>query len=126
MKRRTPKRHRISIQRRSDTKESLDVRPTYRDLVTRYSASVRDESQREFTAALHVQSEKRLFIEIRDPHVTDDDPNMPQEIAATIDRVIWHKPTGDKVLGIVSVLAGENVHDDITLVCVETSEHLTE
>lgn len=119
---RVPRRHRISIQRSTDTKDSFgEARPNYRNLVTRYPASVRDESQREFNSTLHVQSEKRIFIEIRDPHVRDDDPQQPQEIV-TSDRVVWHKPTGDKVLDIISVLAGENLHGDITIVCLEQSD----
>jgi head-tail adaptor len=109
-----PKRHRISIQRRTDTLDGFgEGTPAWINRVDRYAARVRDDSQREFTEALQVQSEKSLHVEIRDPRI---------EIT-TKDRVIWHKPTGDLTIDIKALLAGENLHGDITLIC---SEHSTE
>lgn len=108
------KRHRISIQRRTDATNAYgEAVATWSDLVTRYSARVRDDSQREFTANLQVQSDKRIHFEIRDPRQT----------LTTKDRVIWHAAAGDRTLDINAVLAGENIGRDLVLVC---SEHSTE
>lgn len=106
------KRHRISIQRRTDTHDGYgEAVPTWADLVTRYSARVRDDSQREFTANLQVQADKTIHIEIRDP----------RQVLTTKDRVIWHAAAGDRTFDIKAVLAGENIGRDITLMCVEHS-----
>lgn len=106
------KRHRISIQRRTDSTDGYgEAVPTWFNVVTEYSARVRDDSQRESMANLQVQAPKILHIEIRDPR---------QQITP-LDRVIWHAAEGDKTLDIKAVLSGENVHKDLTLMCVEHS-----
>lgn len=105
-------RHRVSIQRRTDTPNAYgEGVPTWVNLVSRYPARVRDDSQREFTANFQVQADKTLHITIRDPR---------QEIT-TKDRVVWHKPSGDKILDIKAVLAGENIGRELTLMCIEHS-----
>jgi head-tail adaptor len=109
------KRHRISIQRRTDTPNAYgEAVATWADLVTRYSARVRDDSQREYTAQMQVQSEKTIHVEIRDPRV----PLM------TKDRVTFtHPVNGAAVYDIRAILQGENIGRDLVLVC---SEHSTE
>lgn len=107
-------RHRISIQRRTDTLDGYgEGQPTWTAILSRYSARIRDDSQREFTAGLQVQDEKTIHIEMRDPR----QPITPK------DRVIWHAAGGDRTFDIKAVLAGENVGRDLTLMC---SEHSTE
>jgi SPP1 family predicted phage head-tail adaptor len=106
------KRHRISIQRRTDTPDGYgEAVPAWADLVTRYSARIRDDSQREFTANLQVQDAKTIHIEIRDPRLA----------LTPKDRVIWHAASGDRTLDVKAILAGENIGRDITLMCVEHS-----
>lgn len=108
-------RHRISVERRSDT--LLDgygeCQPIWTAILSRYPARVRDDSQREFTAGLQVQAEKTVHVEIRDP----------RQVITTKDRVIWHAADGDRTFDIRAALAGENVGRDLTLMC---SEHSTE
>lgn len=106
-------RHRITIERKTGT-----TRDTFNQTVenwvaiaTRISARVRDDSQREVTAQLQVQSPKIRHVEIRD---------IRQEIK-TVDRVRWHALGGDKIFDIKEVLAGENAKRDITLMCTEHS-----
>ena len=104
------KRHRISIQRRTDTADAYgEAVAVWSDLVTRYSARVRDDTQREFTGNLQVQADKTIHIEIRDP----------RQALTTKDRVVWHAAGGDRTLDIKAVLAGENNRRDIILMCVE-------
>jgi SPP1 family predicted phage head-tail adaptor len=108
-------RHRISIERRTDTFDEYgEGQPTWSALLDNYAARVRDDSQREFTSAMQVQAEKSIRIEIRDPRV---------EIT-TKDRVTFEHPTlGAKTYDIRAVLAGENIGRDLVLVC---SEHSSE
>lgn len=107
-------RHRISIQRRTDTLDGYgEGQPTWTAILSRYSARIRDDSQREFTAGLQVQDEKTIHIEMRHPRI---------EITGK-DRLIWHKAAGDRIYDIRAPLAGENVGRDLTLMC---SEHSTE
>ncbi len=106
------KRHRISIQRRLDEKDAFNEGiPSWTDIVTRYSARVRDDSQREFTANLQVQDDKTVHIEIRDP----------RKGVKVKDRVIWHAETGDRIYDLKAVLGAENTGRDLTLICVEHS-----
>lgn len=103
-------RHRITIQRRTDALDAYgEAQPTWAALVSNYPARVRDDSQREFAAAMQVQAQKSIHIEIRDPRI---------EIT-TKDRVIFDARTFD----IQAVLGGENVGRDLVLIC---SEHSTE
>lgn len=108
-------RHRISIERRTDSFDSYgEGQPTWAALVSNYPARVRDDSQREFTAQLQVQSEKTIHVEIRDPRIA----------LTTKDRVTFtHPVNGASVFDIRAILGGENVGRDLTLMC---SEHSTE
>jgi len=105
-------RHRITIQRRTDTLDGYgEGQPTWTALLSRYPARVRDDSQREFTAGLQVQTDKTIHVEIRDPR---------QEITAK-DRLIFHAASGDRTFDIKAALAGENIGRDLTLMCIEHS-----
>lgn len=105
-------RHRISIQRRTDTKDGYgEGKPTWSNLYSRIPARVRDDSQREFTQALQVQSAKTIHVTIRDPRQT----------ITEMDRVVWHARGGDRILDIKAVLAGENDGRELTLMCIEHS-----
>lgn len=108
-------RHRINIQRRTDAANAYgEAAPTWTSLFTNYSARIRDDSQREFTAAMQVQSEKTIHIEIRDPRVA----------LTTKDRITYtHPVNGETILDIREILAGENIGRDLVILC---SEHSTE
>lgn len=106
-------RHRVSIQRRTDVPNDFgEAVPTWSDVVTRYPAQVRDDSQREYVAQFQVQSEKTIHVTVRDPR---------REVT-TKDRVVWHAPAGDRVLDIRSVLLGQNNGRDMVLICSEHSQ----
>jgi SPP1 family predicted phage head-tail adaptor len=105
-------RHRISIQRRTDTMDAFgESVPTWSDLIRRYPARVRDDTQREFTANFQVQSDKTTHITIRDP----------RQAITPKERVVWHTPSADRIYDIKAVLAGENAGTEVTLVCIEHS-----
>lgn len=108
-------RHRISIERRTDSFDAYgEGQATWTALVSDYPARVRDDSQREFTAQLQVQSEKFIHVQIRDPRIA----------ITTKDRVTFSHPVkGATVFDIRAVLAGENIGRDLILMC---SEHSTE
>jgi head-tail adaptor len=108
-------RHRIAIERRTDTFDTFgEATPTWTALVDNYPARVRDDSQREFTAQLQVEAEKLIHVEIRDPRVA----------LTTKDRVTFTHPVcGATVFDIRAILGGENIGRDLTLMC---SEHSTE
>jgi head-tail adaptor len=108
-------RHRITIERRTDSFDGYgEGQPVWSAIVSNYPARVRDSSQREFTAQLQVQSQKQVFIDIRDP----------RRPIAEKNRVKWiHPVKGLLILDINEVLGGENAGRDLTLVC---SEHSTE
>lgn len=108
-------RHRISIERRTDSFDSYgEGQPTWTALLSNYPARVRDDSQREFTANLQVQSEKTIHIEIRDPRIQ----------LTTKDRVTFtHPVNGASIYDIRAILGGENIGRELTLIC---SEHSTE
>lgn len=108
-------RHRISIERRTDTFDSFgEATPTWTALVENYPARVRDDSQREFTAQLNVDAEKTIHVEIRDPRIQ----------ITTKDRVTFSHPVnGALTFDIRAILGGENIGRELTLMC---SEHSTE
>jgi SPP1 family predicted phage head-tail adaptor len=108
-------RHRISIERRTDTFDGYgEGQPTWEALIDNYPAAVRDVSQREFTSAMHAQAEKTINIEIRDPRIA----------LTTKDRVTFDHPVnGALIFDIRAILGGENIGRDIVLVC---SEHSSE
>jgi head-tail adaptor len=108
-------RHRISIERRTDTFDAYgEAVATWTPVVSSYPARVRDDSQREFTAQLQVQAQKTIHIEIRDPRVP----------LTTKDRVTFEHPVnGASVFDIRAILGGENIARSLILMC---SEHSTE
>lgn len=108
-------RHRISIERRTDTFDAYgEGQAVWSALVSNYPARVRDDSQREFTTQLQIQSEKTIHIEIRDPRVE----------LTTKDRVTFSHPVnGATVYDIRAILGGENIGRDLILMC---SQHSTE
>lgn len=108
-------RHRISIERRTDSFDDYgEGQPTWASVVSSYPARVRDDSQREYSAQMQVQDEKTIHIEIRDPRVQ----------LRTKDRVTFtHPVNGASVFDIRAILQGENIGRDLVLVC---SEHSTE
>lgn len=108
-------RHRITIERRTDTLDAYgEGQPTWAALVSNYPARVRDDSQREYSANMQVQSEKTLHIEIRDPRVA----------LTTKDRITFNHPVnGATVYDIRAILGAENVGRELVLIC---SEHSTE
>jgi head-tail adaptor len=108
-------RHRISIDRRTDTFDAYgEGQPTWAPLVSNYPARVRDDTQREFSSQMNAQSEKTIHVEIRDPRVS----------ITTKDRVTFSHPVnGATVFDIRAILGGENVGRDLVLMC---SEHSTE
>lgn len=109
-------RHRVRIERRTEpTKDSYgEPLPVYVPLATVW-ARVQDESQREYVAALHLQDQKTISIQIRDPQIS---PAIKPK-----DRVVWLLPSGERPLDIKAILAGENIQGGlITLACVEHSE----
>jgi len=108
-------RHRISIERRTDSFDGYgEGQPTWDALVSNYPARIRDDSQREFTSQMQVQSEKTIRIEIRDPRVQ----------ITTKDRVTFEHPiNGLTVYDIRAILGGDNIGRELTLMC---SEHSSE
>jgi head-tail adaptor len=108
-------RHRISIERRTDSFDAYgEGQATWEALVEGYPARVRDDSQREFTAQMHAQSEKTISVEIRDPRIA----------LTTKDRVTFtHPVNGASIFDIRAILGGENIGRDLVLVC---SEHSSE
>lgn len=104
------RRHRISIQRRSDSLDGYgEATPTWSNLFSRICARVRDASQREYTANLQVQSDKSVNINIRDPRrpITEK------------DRIVWHSHDGDRIYDIKAILAGDNDGRELDIVCIE-------
>lgn len=108
-------RHRINIQRRTDTFDGYgEGQPVWANLLANYPARVRDDSQREFTAQMQAQSDKSIHIELRDPRIE----------LTTKDRVTYTHPVrGARILDIRAILEGENIGRDLILIC---SEHSTE
>lgn len=108
-------RHRINVQRRTDVMDGYgEGQPTWANILTKYPARVRDDSQREYSAQMQVQDEKTVHVEIRDPRVS----------LQTKDRVTFtHPVNGASTYDIRAILQGENIGRDLVLVC---SEHSTE
>jgi head-tail adaptor len=106
-------RHRISIERRTDSFDAYgEGQATWDALVEGYPARVRDSSQREFAAQMQVQSEKTIDVEIRDPRIA----------LTTKDRVTFtHPVNGALIFDIRAILGGENIGRDLVLVCSEQS-----
>jgi head-tail adaptor len=105
-------RHRIRIERRTDTLSDYgEGKPNWAELFTAW-AQIRDESQREYTAQLHVQDAKMTSVEIRNP----------QMIIKPKDRAVWLLPSGNRFFDIKAVLAGDNVGKEVTLACIEYPE----